>query len=365
MTSRLRCYLAAAVVLTAACATTHNQSEQVPPQQIAMGGSVILATPDPALGLATYDDASVFQAAAEAERTGDHAKAHELYGRLLHEMPASDLIDAARFNDGLVYEHEQAWGEAAAAYAPIIAAPRPVDEEHRRTWLDAHYRRAACLSKVQAWPDVARIFDVVIALADLSERDRIEALVGRGIAAKNLGDIAAAELMFGQVMHAVRVSDRTTSDELRDFAAEAAFQWAEIARDRFNEIKLAFPNDVLARLLDAKCQALLTAQTRYIRAVQFGDEHTLAAAGTRIGGLYTSLYDELVGLEVPPDLTDEERKIYRNEVKRRVRVLAEKAIAIYERTVLVGKRVDTAESWVHESEAALERLRAAYLDDDG
>ena len=69
-------------------------------------------------------------------------------------------------------------------------------------------------------------------------------------------------------------------------------------------------------------------------------------------------------LEVPPDLTDEERDVYRDEVKHRVRVLAEKAIKIYERTVLVGKRVDTAASWVRESETALERLRAIYLQDD-
>jgi hypothetical protein len=331
---------------------------------MALGGSVIQTTPDPAVGTATYDDEGLFHAAAEAERTGDHVKAHELYGRLARDMPSSYLVDAARFNDGLVYEHEHVWRAAAEAYAAIIASPRPSDDERRKTWLDAHYRRAACLAKVAEWSEVARIFDGVLALTDIEAHDRVEALVGRGIAAKELGDTASAELMFGQVLHLVRVDDRSNSDQLRDFGAEAAFQSAEIARDRFVAIKLAFPNDVLAKRLDEKCQALLTAQTRYIRAVQFGDAHTLTAAGTRIGSLYAGLYDELVGLEVPPDLTDEEREVYRDEVKHRVRVLAEKAIKIYERTVLVGKRVDTAASWVRESETALERLRAIYLNDD-
>lgn len=309
-----------------------------------------------------YDDATLFHVAAEAERAGNHAQAHALYARLVVTMPTSDLVDAARFNDGLAYEHEHAWAKAAEIYAPIIARPLPADPETRRTWLDAHFRRAACLAKSGDWAEVASVFTAVLAIADLELTDRVEALVGRGIAAKELGDAADAELMFGQVLHLVRVNERAS--ELRDFGAEAAFQSAEVAYARFVAVRLAFPNDLLAKRLDEKCQALLAAQTRYIRAVQFGDAHTVAAAGRRIGGMYEVLYSEIVGLEVPPDFTDEERDVYRHEVRSRVRVLAEKAIKIYERSVLIGKRASTAAGWVEESEAALERLRAIYLEDD-
>jgi hypothetical protein len=350
------------LLLAAACATT-RPPERTPepasePQQIVLGGSVIQHEPDDALHLETYDDHDVFHAAAEAERAGEPTRAKALYQRLLREMPESQLADAARFNLGLSYEHDHDWTHAAETYAPIIAKPLPAEADDRKTWLDAHFRRAACLAKLGHWAETRRLFEVVLTTKNLALEDKTEAMLGRGIALEELNEPFDAELAFSEVVQMTRESQ---DDTMRGFAAEAAFHSAEIARKRFASVKLEFPTELLGKRLDTKCEELMTAQNRYIRAIRYGDAYTVAAAGNRIGGMYEELYADLLGLDVPEDLTPEQVEVYKDEVKNRVKVLAEKAIRIYERTALIGRRTDAASEWVKKSEAALAKLRAAYL----
>jgi tetratricopeptide (TPR) repeat protein len=306
------------------------------------------------------DDTWLFHAASDAERDGDAAAARGYYEELLRAMPESELADAARFNLGLVLEHGGDYAAAAEVYAPIIAKPMPADDA-QRTWLDAHFRRAACLAKAGGWAEVSRLFDIVLAVPGLAAADRIEALVGRGIADEERGALAAAEIAFSHVLHLARDLGRDSG--LGPFAAEAAFHWAEIERGKFEGVALAFPNALLAERLDEKCERLLTAQRRYLRAMHFGDAHTVAAAGNRIGGMYERLYDDIMALDVPADFDAEQREVYRDEVRRRLRVLVEKAIRVYERTALIGKRADSAAPWVEKSEAALARLRAIVVNE--
>ncbi|MBC7794326.1 MAG: hypothetical protein H7Z43_11520 [Clostridia bacterium] len=347
------------------CARSFSEAatQAAPPQQIILGGSVIQKQPDDALELTTYDDHDVFHAAAEAERLNEHTRARALYQRLLGEMPTSPLVAASHFNLGLSFEHEQDWPHAAQAYAPIVAQPMPVEADERQTWIDAHFRRAACLAKIGDWFETRRLFETVLKTRELTDEDKTEAMLGRAIALEELGEAFDAELAFSAVLQ----GSRETQDEtMRGFAAEAAFHSAEIARKRFDSVKLAFSTetpstDALSKLLDAKCEELVVAQGRYVRAIRYGDAYTVAAAGNRIGGMYEDLYAELVGLEVPSDLTPEQVDVYKEEVKNRVKVLAEKAIRIYEHTALIGRRTDSAGEWVKKSEAALAKLRAAYL----
>jgi hypothetical protein len=276
--------------------------------------------------------------------------------------PAVD-DDATRFNAGLTLEHNGDYTSAAASYAAITNAPLPDDAEARRTWIDAHFRRAVCLSKVGDWGGASSTFQAVLAVPNLARADELEARLGFGIAEGERGAVDEAEAAFRRIVSQARDFDRIDAQSLRGFAAEAAFRWGEIERVRFEAVGLVFPTDVLAERMQQKCEQLLRAQQRYVRSIQLGDGHTAAGAGSRIGGMYARLYDDIVALEAPAHLTAEETEVYRAEVRSRVRVLVAKAIRIYERAALAGKRTSTAERWVEESEAALARLRAIYLED--
>jgi hypothetical protein len=146
--------------------------------------------------------------------------------------------------------------------------------------------------------------------------------------------------------------------------AEAAFRMGEISAARYDAVKLEFPLEVLSTRLEEKCEQLLAAQHRFLRAIRHGDAHTVAAAGFRIGHLYESLYDTILALEVPSDLTPEQVEVYQDEVRRRVHILVVKALRVYEQALNIGRSAPTAEDWNLRLERAIERLRGIYLERD-
>lgn len=350
------------LLLVSACAHGGGAgAPQAPASAMALDGAVVLAAPDPLLDLAAYDADELFHLAGEADRNERVDDAIRIYERLLADFPDSDLADEARFNLGLLHESRQHFQLASVQYGSIVALDEPSDDHDRRTWLDAHYRLAVCLGKLGQWWPVAEIFDVVLALAWLPEFDRLEAMVGRGIALQEAGDTFGAELQFAAVLRFYREASRDAPLNDRGLAAEAAFRMGDLAREQFDAVVLEFPHEVLTQRLEEKCALLLSAQSRYLRAIQLGDAHTVAAAGYRIGSLYESLYDVIVGLTTPAELTEEQGDIYEEEVRKRVMVLVEKAIQVYEKSLNVGRRAETAADWVTKMERALDRLKSIYL----
>jgi tetratricopeptide (TPR) repeat protein len=327
---------------------------------LALEGAVVRGTTDPLTGLTTYDPALLFHLAAEAQRNDRLPEAVALYERLLAEFPSSALVPAARFNLGLVHERLGRFDSAAAVYRAAIDAGEPADVDGRKAWLDAHFRLAVCHARLgDAWRAVA-VFDALLERVDLDDFDRLQALAGRGLALRQAGDLDSAESALSR---ALRFAEEAATRGLGDdagVAGEAALAWAQLAADRFTAVTLAFPIEELRTRLQRKCELLLTAQHRYLRAIRLGNVETATTAGLGLGALYEALYDAIVGLEAPAELTDEEREVYRDEVRGRVGVLVKKAILIYEKSLLVGRTSESAAEPVRRLEAALDRLRALY-----
>ena len=120
----------------------------------------------------------------------------------------------------------------------------------------------------------------------------------------------------------------------------------------------------LKERLETKCGFLLTAQNRYIRAIRFGDSHTIAAAGYRLGDLYENLYEAIVSFAPPAELDGEQVALYNEEVRRKVIVLLKKAIRIYEKSLKLGKRMQSNQSWLDQLEVALARMKSLYLEEE-
>lgn len=340
-------------LLASACASA--------PAPVVMTGTVVRPEVDPLVGLDHYDARTLFHLAADTARDGDRARATALYERLLEEFPGDIVEAAARFNLGLLYEDQRRWHDALAQYESITARTLPVDDHERRTWIDAHYRQAVCFGRVDEWWRAVALFEKLEAFDWLREEDRLEALVGKGIALQEAGEPEAAELSFSHALRYYRVVSQRRRFDDRGLAAEAAFRMGDISRERFATVTLEYPVPVLSERLDAKCQELLNAQNRYLQAIRYGDNHTVAAAGFRIGSLYETLYAEMMALEIPEELDREQAEVYLEEVHAKVGVLLEKAIKIYEKSLVAGRRTETASDWVERTEAALARLRAIYL----
>ena len=354
---RRTAFLTALLVLAHGCATSSDRPS------VKLRGTVIRATPDPTLELESYDAQRLFHLAGESDRRGDAERALDLYRRMREEFPTDPLVMSARFNAGLIQENRERSELALREYDAILEREMPDSEPDRQTWLDAHFRLAACHIKLEAWWKAVAVFETIGGLDDLPDRDRLEALVGQGIALESAGDREAAMLSFSHALGFYRLVSRRRRFDDRGLAAEAAFRSGEIARIFFDEVRLSYPLHVLKQSLDEKCRLLLLAQNHYLQAIRYGDTHSVAVAGHRIGNLYEDLYESMIALEVPSDVEASEVDAYREEVRKRVAVLVEKAIRVYEKALLAGRRTASAASWVEQTEAALARLRAIYLAD--
>lgn len=351
------------VVMLGACASSKPLAPEPAPDRIALDGAVIRSEPDPLTQLEAYDSDQLFHLAREAERNGKKDDARALYERLIQEFPESQQVPPARFNLGLLFEGQKAFADAAAQYRLIAGLPIPEEETARRTFLDAHYRLAvAHVELAQHWEAVA-VFDKVLELDWLDAFDRLEALVGKGLCMRKADDVTGAEATLSAALRLYQDLQSEGPFVDNGLAAEAAFALGEIAYERYVTVELVFPIELLRTRLEEKCEHLLSAQHRFLRAIRLGDTHTVAAAGFRIGSLYESLYDAIVGLETPSELTEEEGEVYRDEVRMKVGVLVKKAIMVYERTLAVGRSAPTAQAWVGRIETALARLKALYLED--
>ncbi len=119
---------------------------------------------------------------------------------------------------------------------------------------------------------------------------------------------------------------------------------------------------ILLDTLESKAQFLLSAQGHYLRAIRRGDGEWATASGYRIGELYESLHQQMIDAPLPPGLTAEQTGVYREELKKKVRVLLDKAMKIYAQTLQTAQRVNAQSDYVKKTNEALERMRALLVE---
>src|SRR5262249_21942954 len=149
------------------------------------------------------------------------------------------------------------------------------------------------------------------------------------------------------------------------FPGQAQFFIGEIYRLHFEDVHLAEVDDKdkLAADLEYKAELLLSAQGHYLRAIRIGNPHWGTAAGERIGQLYEELYDQMMNAPVPAHLSEDESHTYRALLRRKVRVLVQKAISIYERTLATAERIGVDSSFVQRTKESLDRMKQTMLAD--
>ncbi|MEZ4273452.1 MAG: tetratricopeptide repeat protein [Myxococcota bacterium] len=110
-----------------------------------LDGAVVRLDHDPLTQLEVYGPADLLRIATQKSDGHEMQIAERLYRRLIEQFPDSELTAAANFNLGLLAEGRQDFSVAAVLYGAVIDKPLPIADDMRRTWVDAHFRRAVCL----------------------------------------------------------------------------------------------------------------------------------------------------------------------------------------------------------------------------
>src|SRR5205823_1035491 len=97
---------------------------------------------------------------------------------------------------------------------------------------------------------------------------------------------------------------------------------------------------------EAKAELLLSTQGRYVDVARIRHPGWATAAGYQMAMLYREFYDALIAAPIPPELSDEAKKIYVEELRKQIEPLLRKAIRAHELTQGVAERFGIDNEWV-------------------
>lgn len=326
-----------------------------PPQEVQFEPVHIVGDPE----LEKLNDEELFAGGTSAYAAADYKKAARYFGRLADFFPNSPHRKEALYNAGLAHERINEWAEAYQRFSELSDP-----EKGQGDTLDAAFRVAETLYHLERFEDCAAVLDVIASRDDISANKKMEAQVQHGVCVLESGLSQPAENSFRKAL--AIWNDLEVKEDIDDyFPAQAQFFLGEIYRLHYESVALDPVKgvDALAKDLEYKAELLLSAQGHYLRSIRIGNGYWATAAGARIGGLYENLYDHMVNSPAPSELEGEEVEVYRQLLRKRIRILITKAINIYERTIEAAERIGAQNAFVDNARNSLQKMKELLLAD--
>jgi len=316
----------------------------------------ILGDPDGDPALAGAEVA--FEVALKRYDAGDRTGALKYYDAVWKRWPGDAAAPLALYNAGLILEELHDFPAALSRYLTVIDAFAETDEAY-----DAHFRAAWCWEKLRRPDKSAELAGAVLEHPRLTPEDRLDATIRLGVARFKMGQRDAAEALITHALSPIGLARGLGELDGNSVAAQGQFMLGEIWRERYGEVRLALPMERMRRDLERKCTLLIRAQYSYLRAIRMGDRHWATASAYGIGRLYDEFTDEVIGAEVPPEFSAEERAVYYCELKKYLDILTRKAILVYSRNADLAERLGIENEWVDKGQERLQVLQERYLDE--
>jgi TolA-binding protein len=330
-----------------------------PPQEVQMDPIKLHAVkgPDGVQHVETYDATELFERAGAALSEKRYDDAASSYERLLKEFPAETrYTKAALYNMGLAYQGKRDFATAIAKFQQL--ADQYVGTSDAK---DAQFQIGASYAEMGNWPTSAALFAQILERRDLTPDDKIEAMARRGFAQFQLHDYETAERTFHSVLWyftSIESEERLQTDF---YLGLAKYHLGEIPHEHFRAMPLRLPEKQMAIDMEEKARLLLVAQRQYIETIKLGNPQWASASGYQIGSLYEEFYDAFMHAPIPPDLigdaNQEKREIYYEELRKKIRILLEKALKTHEQNLMMLERLGVQNEWRDKSKLAFANLQ--------
>lgn len=306
-------------------------------------------------------------------------KAHETEDLLAELERARSLLlvekfkEAAEALDRLRIQAGDPWLQATAAYHAGLAyegfGERGLALERFRlvseSFGDQAIARLALVRLVRAygrlerWTDLDHVADRLLSRGDLPAMDQLEGRGAKALALVELGDADAATIQVGKALEIIDRYGFGSAGAPPVQVAQVMFAEGEIRRLKSEGIRLVPLTARFSELLEARCQALLNAQSAYTEAMRARDSHWSAMSGFRVGQLYADLHAEAMTIPAPEKATTlKQKQLFEGALRLRYRALLEKGLKMMAATVRLGDRTGEDSEWIaraRESKRALEQ----------
>lgn len=350
-----RCLAILVFVVGSACVRNVRPDNSDKPPAVEFEPMVITGD----LELDKLNDEELFAAGTSFYAAEDYAQAARYFSRLADFFPKSQHRRNALYNAGLALEKVKMWEEAYQRFSELSDPKKGTGDA-----LDAAFRVAETLYHLERFDDAVGVLDQIASRSDLRIDKVLEARTQQGVCELESGKSDLAEATLRRVLSMYQ--DAPDKDVIDDyFPAQAQFFLGEIFRLHYESITLDAnkTSDELSRDLEYKAELLLSSQGHYLRAIRIGNGYWATAAGAQIGGLYENLYDHMVNAEAPRELNADEAEVYKQELRKKIRVLLTKAITVYERTLEAAERIGAQSPFVEKTRESLKRMKDLLLAD--
>lgn len=298
------------------------------------------------------DPEALFLSATKDYEEGRCEDAIARFGLVVEAFPNSSVAKASLFNRGLALLRCKMPKEAAKDFEQFVNL-YPEDPDVK----DALKKQGEALVEAGEGEKAIRPLQERLALEPLSLMEEVEV---RAYLASALRQAGRFDECRKEVERVVDLYDKNLDrpEMARNYyVAMASYQGASVWHDLFSRIKFVLPVERMEKDLIDKATLFLKAQSEYLRTIRIGNTYWGVKAGVAIGRMYEEFFDHIMEAEVPKDLSEEDLKVYYDELKRKAKPLLAKALETYERNLSIAKMYGARDEWFGDTLERIVRLR--------
>lgn len=350
-------------LLAAACATASRPRVTDAPNAIRFPEQEVTVSKLD-LELEGKGEEELFGLGMTAYEAKDWVRAAAAFARIADRFPGSRREATALFNAGLAYEQLGEWRLALERFEALARGWEGSDA------LEASFKIAECHYRLEDLAAARTALEGIAARPDLAAADRVRVLTQLGVVQLESGRADEAEGTLRKSLATWVALDEAERQSLDPYyAAQAEYSLGEAYRGWFLAVNVdpsSAAEETLQAALENKSTLLLKAQGHYFKAIHMGDARWAVASGYRVGELYDAFRKQLLEAPLPPDMDAEHAEAYRDELRGRVRVLADKAVSAYRAALEFATRQGVNDlQFLGDAQEALRRLQAALGEDGG
>lgn len=265
--------------------------------------------------------------------------AAQIFYLLSENAPNERYRDISSFNLASSYERLGKYNEAKAAFQSLITTSNFDDI---RT--DSLLRIARIKISLGEFPDgLSELFTH----EDLFVRIKSKALYSVWLAYNGIEEAGSiTQELLSKVSSDI-------DDETRAAIYFARGLWF------FNEAKkVILPVDAkaLEEAIDSIAELILKAQVSFFETIKTKEAWWVLASLYELGNTYSTLYEQLLGQPPPDDLSDEEKRIYIEELKKSLAPALKRAREVYEKNIDFAKRLKFENVWEKKTQEQISKL---------
>lgn len=304
-----------------------------------------------------YDARAAFESGNGYFDRGLWREAYGAFQKVL-EFEANPYSDAAMYNAGLSLTRLKMYPEAVSFFEHAVYIKEETLRQKSKwnlldlllrleRWEEAEVRAKSLLSEINQPEDVLEV-DALLRLLrsyNAQENDQQIASLVDEYRMKLRKDQAVSRTpeAYGSYLAGLRTAYTMSPESF----AELKFATAE-TEQILGE---------LGQVLEGEAELLLRAQGYFLRGIRASDAEQATAGVFRIGELYDRFYRGLISIALPEGLSDEEKRMYVEELGKAIDPVKGKAELAYGRLLKFAKQNIEESPWVERANQQLDRIR--------